>query len=189
MPHGLAEAEVEYEDDKSPSIYVKFEVASDISQALPSLKGKKVYFVIWTTTPWTIPANLAIALNPELDYVAVEIDNSDVLILAEGLLTECMTLFGYEKYCILEKFKPIFLENLKAKHPLYDRDSLVVLADYVTLDAGTGCVHTAPGHGREDYETGLRYGLDIYSPVDATGHFTPDVEFLQVRRYFLQIVM
>lgn len=180
----LAEAEVEYEDDKSSSIYVKFPLVSDISLVMPSLKGKKVFFVIWTTTPWTIPANLAIALNPELDYVAAEIENGEVFILAEGLLTDCMTLFGFEKYCVLEKFKPTALENMKAKHPLYDRDSLVVLADYVTLDAGTGCVHTAPGHGREDYETGLRYGLPIYSPVDATGHFTPDVGFFAGKEVF-----
>ncbi len=179
----LAEAEVEYEDHKSPSIFVKFPVVSDISQVLPSLKDKKVYFVIWTTTPWTIPANLAIALNPEYEYVAAEIDG-EVLILAEGLFNVCMESFGIEKYNIIEKFNSRPLENQKAKHPLYDRESLVVLADYVTLEAGTGCVHTAPGHGREDYETGLRYGLEVYSPVDDSGHFTEDVEFFTGKEVF-----
>ena len=180
----LAEAEVEYEDHKSPSIYVKFPVASDISRILPSLKDKKVYFVIWTTTPWTIPSNMAIALNPEFEYVAAEIENGEVLILAEGLFNGCMESFGFENYKIIEKFNPVCLENQKAKHPLYDRESLVVMAHYVTLDAGTGCVHTAPGHGREDYETGLRYGLDVYSPVDDSGHFRDDVEFFAGKEVF-----
>ena len=180
----LAEAEVEYEDHKSPSIFVKFPVVSDISQVLPSLKDKKVYFVIWTTTPWTIPANLAIALNPEYEYVAAETGEGEVLILAEGLFNVCMDSFGIEKYNILEKFGSRPLENQKAKHPLYDRESLVVLADYVTLEAGTGCVHTAPGHGREDYETGLRYGLEVYSPVDDSGRFTEDVEFFAGKEVF-----
>ncbi len=179
----LAEAEVEYEDHKSPSIYVKFPVVSDISQVLPSLKGKKVFFVIWTTTPWTIPANLGIALNPEYEYVAAEV-NGEVLILAEGLFNVCMESFGIEEYTIIEKFNSRPLENQKASHPLYDRESLVVMADYVTLEAGTGCVHTAPGHGREDYETGLRYGLEVYSPVDDSGHFTDDVEFFAGKEVF-----
>ena len=179
----LAEAEVEYEDHKSPSIYVKFPVVSDISQVLPSLKGKKVFFVIWTTTPWTIPANLGIALNPEYEYVAAEV-NGEVLILAEGLFNVCMESFGIEEYTIIEKFNSRPLENQKARHPLYDRESLVVMADYVTLEAGTGCVHTAPGHGREDYETGLRYGLEVYSPVDDSGHFTDDVEFFAGKEVF-----
>ncbi len=180
----LAEAEVEYEDHKSPSIYVKFPVVSDISQVVPALKDKKVFFVIWTTTPWTIPANLAIALNPEFDYVAAEIDNGEVLILAEGLFNICMESFGFEKYKILDRFSSKILENQKARHPLYDRESIVVLADYVTLEAGTGCVHTAPGHGREDYETGLRYGLEVYSPVDDSGRFTNDVEFFAGQEVF-----
>ena len=180
----LAEAEVEYEDHKSPSIYVKFPVVSDISQVVPALKDKKVFFVIWTTTPWTIPANLAIALNPEFDYVAAEIDNGEVLILAEGLFDICMDSFGFEKYKILDRFNSKILENQKARHPLYDRESIVVLADYVTLEAGTGCVHTAPGHGREDYETGLRYGLDVYSPVDDSGRFTNDVGFFAGQEVF-----
>jgi isoleucyl-tRNA synthetase len=172
----LAEAEVEYGDHESPSIYVKFPMISDLGDVLPSLKGKAVSILIWTTTPWTLPANLAIALHPEFEYIAVEVENETNLILAEGLLDDCMARFGTQNYRILERFKAPLLEHLNAKHPLYDRPSRIVLADYVTLDAGTGCVHTAPGHGREDYETGQQYELDVYSPVDDSGRFTDEVE-------------
>ena len=173
----LAEAEVEYEAHSSPSIFVKFPMISDLSQDIPALKGKNVFVVIWTTTPWTIPANLAIALHPDLDYVAVDVGNNQVLILAEGLMAICMDTFGIRDYRVIAQLDPRRLENLKARHPLYERESLLVLAPYVTLDAGTGCVHTAPGHGREDYETGLQYHLDVYSPVDDEGRFTKDVPF------------
>ncbi len=180
----LAEAEVEYREHSSPSIFVKFPMISDLSKQFPSLSGKKVFMVIWTTTPWTIPANLAIALHPDLDYVAAEVNDNEVLIMAEGLLNICMDSFGLDSYRVLETFRAGVLENLKAKHPLYERESLIVLAPYVTLDAGTGCVHTAPGHGREDYETGLAYNLDIYSPVDDAGRFTKDVEFFAGQEVF-----
>lgn len=173
----LAEAEVEYEEHTSPSIFVKFPMISDLSDEYPSLKGKDVFMVIWTTTPWTIPANLAIALHPDFDYVAVETGKKEVMILAKGLMDICMDSFGIESYQVIEEFKAANLERLKAKHPLYDRDSMIVLAPYVTLEAGTGCVHTAPGHGREDYETGLKYGLEVYSPVNDEGRFTEDVKF------------
>jgi len=173
----LAEAEVEYNEHTSPSIFVKFPMISDLGQSYPALKGKQVSIVIWTTTPWTIPANLAIALHPDLDYVAAQITNNQVLILAKGLLEICMDTFGIESYEVITELKASELEKLEAKHPLYDRSSVIVLAPYVTLDAGTGCVHTAPGHGREDYETGLQYGLDVYSPVDNSGRFTSDVEY------------
>jgi len=173
----LAEAEVEYGEHTSPSIFVKFPMLSDLAALYPALAGKEVSIVIWTTTPWTLPANLAIALHPNLEYVAAESQNGDVMILAKGLLDICMDTFGIESYKITQDFEPTELENLEAKHPLYDRPSVIVLAPYVTLDAGTGCVHTAPGHGREDYETGLEYNLDIYSPVDDEGRFTSDVEY------------
>jgi isoleucyl-tRNA synthetase len=173
----LAEAEVEYGEHTSPSIFAKFPLLSDISQSYPALKGKKVSIVIWTTTPWTLPANLAIALHPDMAYVAAETSDNQVLILAEGLLDVCMDTFGIRSYEILAELKATDLEHLDAKHPLYDRASVIVLAPYVTLDAGTGCVHTAPGHGREDYETGLKYGLDVYSPVDDSGRFTDDVQY------------
>ncbi len=173
----LAEAEVEYEAHTSPSIFVKFPMISDLAKRFPRSKGKNVFVVIWTTTPWTIPANLAIALHPDLDYVAVDTGNGEILILAKGLMDVCMDTFGIRDYRVAAELDPRRLEKLKARHPLYDRESLIVLAPYVTLDAGTGCVHTAPGHGREDYETGLQYHLDVYSPVDDEGRFTNDVAF------------
>ena len=173
----LAEAEVEYADHKTPSIFVKFPMISDLSKLAPELEGKDVSIVIWTTTPWTLPANQAIALHPAFEYVAVETENNEVLILAGGLLDSCMAAFGIQAYKIIAELKAGDLENLKARHPIYDRPSIIVLARYVTLEAGTGCVHTAPGHGREDYETGLDYGLDVYSPLDDSGRFTPDVEY------------
>ncbi len=174
----LAEAEVEYDMHASPSIYVKFPLIDPPERVHPDLAGETVSFLIWTTTPWTIPANLGIALNPEFEYVAVRV-GGEILILAKGLLLDRMLDFGYEKgdYEVLALLEAEKLEGLKCRHPLYDRESLVVLAPYVTLEQGTGCVHTAPGHGREDYETGLAYGLDVYSPLDDCGCFTKDVGF------------
>jgi len=172
----LAEAEVKYEDHRSPSIYVKFRMISNLPDVEAAGKGKPISMIIWTTTPWTIPANLAIALHPDYTYVAVDV-GSEIYILAEGLLETVMEKFGIKKYTILKKFAGKELEGVKTKHPLYDRESVVILAPYVTLDAGTGCVHTAPGHGQEDYESGVQYGLEIYSPVDDDGCFTPDVPF------------
>ena len=180
----LAEAEVEYEDHSSPSIFVKFPMISDLSEVFPSLKNKDVKIAIWTTTPWTIPANLGIAMHPDLEYVAVDIGDNEVLIMAEGLMSVCLDNFGITSYDVLETFNPTQIENLKAKHPLYDRESLIVLASYVTLEAGTGCVHTAPGHGREDHETGLAYDLEVYSPVDDEGRFTDDAEFFAGMKVF-----
>ncbi len=168
----LAEAEVEYADHESPSVFVRFDLPG-ADKALPSLAGKKAVIVIWTTTPWTLMANLAVALHPRFDYVAVE-TGGQVLILAEGLLKQSLEKFGIKEYAVLEKFKGSRLEGLKARHPFLDRDSLVILGDHVTLEAGTGAVHTAPGHGQEDYEVGLRYGLEVYAPVDQKGRFTKD---------------
>jgi len=172
----LAEAEVKYEDHRSPSIYVKFKMISAPSLLEGVEMGKPVYVIIWTTTPWTIPANLGIALHPDFTYVAVDI-GKEIYILAEELLETVMKKFGIMNYQILEKFPGKKLEGFKTSHPLYERESVIVLATYVTLDAGTGCVHTAPGHGQEDYETGVEYGLEIYSPVDDDGRFTKDVPF------------
>ncbi len=171
----LAEAEVEYMDHKSPSVYVKFKMASDIGAKIPALQDKDVSMLIWTTTPWTLPANLAICLHPDFEYVAVKA-GSDILILAEGLLSQTMQTCGIEGYEIIEKFQGSELENMKATHPLYDRESLIILGHHVTLEAGTGCVHTAPGHGHEDYVAGMQYGLDIYAPVNDYGKFTDEVE-------------
>ena len=172
----LAEAEVEYKDSQSPSIFVKFPLLSDISEIVPSLKGRKVSVIIWTTTPWTIPANLAICFHPDFTYAAVEVKD-EVYILAEGLLLRTLMELGIEKYKIVDTFPGSALEDLKCRHPFIDRESLLILGTHVTLEAGTGCVHTAPGHGQEDYEVGLRYNLDIYAPVDDDGNFTKEVDF------------
>lgn len=159
----LAEAEVEYADKESPSVYVRFKLKDN---PLSELKGKDVYLLIWTTTPWTLPANLAIAVNPEFEYVAVS-HNNDVLIIAKDLKER---LFPDEK--IIAEYKGKDLEGIKAEHPFIKRESVVILGDFVTAQEGTGIVHIAPGHGEDDYEAGLRYGLDIYAPVDDHGRFT-----------------
>lgn len=175
----LAEAEIEYHDQTSPSIFVKFLLNDDLSNEIPALSGKKVFIVIWTTTPWTIPANLAVALHPDFTYAAVEVGGGEVFILARELIETCMSSFKISDYEIIAEVDPKTLERKRSIHPLYDRDSLVILANHVTLDAGTGCVHTAPGHGREDYEIGLAYDLDVYSPVDNQGCFTEEVGFFK----------
>ncbi len=166
----LAEAEVEYVDKESPSIYVKFGVrSSELKDRLPGIADKKVFIVIWTTTPWTLPANLALAVHPELEYVAVEKDD-EIYIVAEGLLyslREKLSLDGR----VLETVKGKSLEGMSAKHPFIDRESRVILGDFVTVGEGSGIVHIAPGHGEDDYEAGLKYGLDIYAPVDDRGRF------------------
>lgn len=172
----LAEAEIEYADETSASIFVKFKLNEDLGDLVSELKGRNVSLVIWTTTPWTIPANLGICLHPEFVYEAVEVDGGNVLIIAKELVESCMGQFGFDQYHGIAEVNARDLERKTCKHPLYDRDSLVVLGEHVTLDTGTGCVHTAPGHGREDYEVGLAYGLEIYSPVDEDGKFIQSVE-------------
>jgi isoleucyl-tRNA synthetase len=173
----LAEAEVEYFDHTSNSIYVKFPMIDNLSEISSDLKDKKVSVIIWTTTPWTIPANLAIAFHPNFEYVAAEVKGGEVLILAEELADTVLNSFGMGDYKVLAKFSGNLLEGKKAKHPLYDRESLLILANYVTLEAGTGAVHTAPGHGQDDYLSGQRYDLEVYAPVDNLGKFTDEVEF------------
>ncbi|MFH1057897.1 MAG: isoleucine--tRNA ligase [Pseudomonadota bacterium] len=170
----LAEAEVEYGDHTSPSIYVAFPLIDDLSAKYPALKGLKTFLVIWTTTPWTIPANLGIALHPEFEYAAYKVGDK-AYVLAQALAEGCLKSFGFDDYEQVTAIDPRDLEGVKARHPLYERPSIGVLADYVTLEAGTGLVHTAPGHGREDYETGLKYGLEVYSPLDDGGRFLPEV--------------
>ncbi|MGD9301187.1 MAG: isoleucine--tRNA ligase [Desulfobacterales bacterium] len=175
----LAEAEIEYFDAATPSVYVKFLLKEDLSKELPALAGKEVFVVIWTTTPWTLPANLAIALHPDFEYATVEVGSDTVYIIARDLVGSCMQSFGISDYSIIGTIDPKILEKKRCRHPLYQRDSLILLGNHVTLDAGTGCVHTAPGHGREDYEAGLAYGLEVYSPVDNRGCFTDDVDFFK----------
>jgi len=171
----LAEAEVEYADHTSPSIYVRFALQDDVSGAIPSLAGKQAYAVIWTTTPWTIPANLAVALHPEFDYVALDTEKG-VLIVAEGLKDSFLKAVGLSGE-VIATFKAAALERKRCKHPFYDRDSTILLGEHVTLEAGTGCVHTAPGHGQEDYELALKEGLEIYNPVDNHGKYIQNLEF------------
>ncbi len=167
----LAEAEVEYHDHTSPSIYVKFPLVDDISDVVSLPEGRDVHVLIWTTTPWTLPANMAVALHPDFVYAAVEVGD-EIWILAEELVERCFKEFAISSFRVLATFSVAGLEGKKCRHPFMDRDSLLVLADYVTAESGTGCVHTAPGHGADDYLTGLRYGLDILSPVDEQGVYT-----------------
>ena len=181
----LAEAEVEYDDHSSPSIYVEFPLnpdnAGELVSRVPALAGRNVSVLIWTTTPWTIPSNLAIAFHPEFDYAAYEVDGRAIIVaeeLAERVSAAVKRPFGAP----IAKMKGAELEHLRFRHPLYDRDSVAVLADYVTLDAGTGAVHTAPGHGADDYKTGVRYGLDIYAPIGPGGHFLDTVELFGGQR-------
>lgn len=164
----LAEAEVEYDNHTSPSIYVKF-LLKDTPAFLQEYSGNDIFVLIWTTTPWTIPANLAIAVHPQFDYSLFEM-NGEYYIAAVRLVPILADLLE-TNYHILEEFKGEQLKGLNTTHPLYDRNSILITQDYVVLDQGTGCVHTAPGHGEEDYRAGLEYNLDIYSPVGPDGRF------------------
>jgi isoleucyl-tRNA synthetase len=172
----LAEAEVENEDHTSPSIYDKFPYQDELPAGFDELAGKPLSFVIWTTTPWTIPANLAVCLHPELPYVAID-TGAELLVMAEGLHAQVLAELNITDFKIVKTFQADVFEKKECRHPLYERASLLVLGDYVTLEAGTGCVHTAPGHGHDDYLTGLRYGLEIYNPVDDYGRYREDLEF------------
>ena len=168
----LAEAEVEYADHTSHSIYVKFPMTpAEAEKVHPALKNIKTSVIIWTTTPWTLPANLAIAFHPDKEYVAFE-SGGEAYIVAASLLESAAKICRLETPRILATLHGSTLEGKKSRHPFIDRDSVFVLAGYVALDQGTGCVHTAPGHGREDHQTGLEYGLEALSPVDDAGLFT-----------------
>ncbi len=166
----LAEAEVEYENHSSPSIWVKFALTSDPSAIDPALAGKKVWGLIWTTTPWTIPANLAICYHPKFEYAAAEVDG-EVYIVAVELLKATAEACGWGEPKVLAAFQGSKLDGTLFKHPFLDRTSIGILGEHVTLEQGTGAVHTAPGHGQEDYEIGLANGLAIYCPVDGAGRF------------------
>ncbi|MEW9501377.1 isoleucine--tRNA ligase [Jeotgalibacillus marinus] len=164
----LAEAEIEYQDKRSASIYVSFDVTNGKGVIEQGTK-----FIIWTTTPWTIPANLAIALHPELDYVVVE-ESGQRYVVAEELLQKVTETVEWSSPTVVKTVKGSELEHVKTKHPLYDRESPVVLGEHVTTEAGTGCVHTAPGHGEDDFQVGHKYGLDVLSPVNDRGVFTDE---------------
>ncbi len=181
----LAAAEIEYYDETSHSIYVKFEIIdiNKLKEKFPTFNEEKAYVLIWTTTPWTLPANLAIALHPEYDYVLIEYKD-EYLLFAKDLVEPVLKKVENEpEYKILGQVKGKELEHIKTKHPFIDRESPIVLADYVTFTDGTGCVHTAPGHGQEDYETGVRYKLPIYSPIDDYGKFTEEAGDLKGLKY------
>ena len=166
----LAEAEVEYENDTSPSIWVRFRLMSDAAAIDPALAGRAVYGLIWTTTPWTMPANVAIAFNPKFEYVAAEVGDA-VYIVAGDLLQVTAEKCGWTEPRVVAKFAGAKLDRAVFRHPFLERDSLGLLADHVTLEQGTGAVHTAPGHGQEDYVSARQYGIEVYCPVDAAGRF------------------
>ena len=192
----LAEAEVEYREHTSPSVYVKFPLTSDAKSIDEGLDGRNVFVVIWTTTPWTLPANLGIAVHPDFDYSAIEAPNGEVYIVASELSKAFAETVGLAEFMELARFKGSKLDRLEAKHPWLDRKSLLMNGEHVTLGgeadaeveldvrfenktaakSGTGCVHTAPGHGADDFHIGKQYGLEIYCPVDNAGRFTGDVE-------------
>ena len=188
----LAEAEVEYGDHASPSIYVEFPLADDsagdLAARVPALAGKQVSVLIWTTTPWTIPSNLAIAFHPDLVYGAYSVETPDgtirTVIVAEALASRVGEAVGRPFGTPVARMTGSELERLRFRHPLYDRDSMAVLGDYVTLEAGTGAVHTAPGHGADDFNTGVKYGLEIYAPVGPSGHFLDTVGLFGGQRVF-----
>ncbi len=173
-PHdetALAEAEIEYQDDPCTTVYVKFPLHDDQGK-LADYDKSKISFVIWTTTIWTLPGNLAIALHPDESYALVQAPNGEIYILAEALVKKVMDIGGVTGYEILATHPGSFFEDMLADHPFLPKTSRLVLADYVTMDSGTGCVHTAPGFGADDYETCKRYGMDMVVPVDDQGRHT-----------------
>jgi isoleucyl-tRNA synthetase len=192
----LAEAEVEYEDKTSPSIYVRFEVVdrADLAQRMGvpaeqqrALFDEPVSLAIWTTTPWTLPANRAVALHPQFDYALVEFDSGagpERLLLASELVNALMQTLGVAEWSVLGEVKGAVLELLTLQHPFYDRQVPVVLGEYVTLDTGTGAVHTSPGHGLDDYIVGRRYNLEIDNPVGGDGRFLPSTPLFAGEQVF-----
>ena len=200
----LAEAEVEYHQHTSPSVYVKFPLESDPAEIDPALAGRKVFVLIWTTTPWTLPANLGITVHPDFEYSAFE-HGEEVYIVASDLVEAVAAKCGLGTPKVLARFRGAKLDRLKARHAWLDRTSLLMVGEHVTLGgeadaeteldvseaqkksdskAGTGAVHTAPGHGHDDFVIGKRYGLEIYCPVDNAGRFTPEVEHFAGQRVF-----
>jgi isoleucyl-tRNA synthetase len=200
----LAEAEVEYHQHTSPSVYVKFPLQTDPSLIDSALAGRKVFVLIWTTTPWTLPANLGIAVHPDFEYSAFE-HGEEVYIVASDLVEAVAAKCGFSEPKVLARFPGAKLDRLECRHAWLDRRSLLMVGDHVTLGgeadaeteldvseaqkksdskAGTGCVHTAPGHGHDDFVIGKRYGLEIYCPVDNAGRFTPEVEHFAGQRVF-----
>jgi isoleucyl-tRNA synthetase len=201
----LAEAEVEYEQHTSPSVYVKFPLSSDPTKIDSVLAGRNVFFLIWTTTPWTLPANLGISVNPNFEYTAVDV-GSEVYIIASELVEAVAEKCGLKNVKAIAQFPGSKLDKLECRHAWIDRPSIIMLGEHVTLGAeadgeteidvkdaqdkritgkaGTGCVHTAPGHGHDDFVIGGKYGLEVYCPVDNSGRFTSEVEHFAGERVF-----
>lgn len=165
----LAEAEIEYGEKQSDSVYVKFPF-KDANDLFPV---EDTYIVIWTTTPWTLPANAGICLHPEFEYVLVQV-NQEKYVVAQELLETVAPEFGWSQYQVVKKFKGQDLEEAVCQHPFFDRESIVICGEHVTLEQGTGCVHTAPGHGAEDFDIGKVYSLPVISPLDSKGVFTEE---------------
>ena len=191
----LAEAEVEYEDKTSPAIDVRFKVLDEAAfmSSCQNADGKEhsgkgpISVVIWTTTPWTLPANQAVALNPELDYAVIEVDGQygvERLLLAEALLKDAIGRYEFEEHHVVAYCKGSDLEGLKLQHPFYDREVPIILGDHVTTESGTGAVHTAPGHGQEDYVVGMRYDLPVDNPVGGNGCFLEGTELFAGEHVF-----
>ncbi len=189
----LAEAEVEYEDKTSPAIDVRFTVLDDEAfiqrcHHVEEHEGEgPVSVVIWTTTPWTLPANQAVCLNPELDYALIQCETEhgvERLVIAEPMVKDTMDRYGIESYRVIAYCRGSELEGLELEHPFYDREVPIILGDHVTTDAGTGAVHTAPGHGQDDYVVGSRYKLKVDNPVGADGKFLPNTELLAGEHVF-----
>jgi len=189
----LAEAEVEYEDKTSPAIDVRFAVLDDEAlfqrcHHVPDHEGEgPISVVIWTTTPWTLPANQAVAVNPDYDYVVVQCQGeqgNERLLVADLLLKDVMDRYGIEHYRVLAYCRGQALEGLKLQHPFYEREVPMIVGDHVTAEAGTGAVHTAPGHGQDDYVIGQRYGLSVDNPVDSNGCFLPDTPLFAGQHVF-----
>jgi isoleucyl-tRNA synthetase len=171
----LAEAEIEYEETVSPSIWLRFPLVKDPIGFFGDAQKEKCYALVWTTTPWTIPANVAVAFNPDFDYVVIEADGIRYL-LAEGLVDAVAAHLGLGSHQVVNRGRGSDLGELVFRHPIFERESPVILGGHVTLEQGTGCVHIAPGHGPEDFELGQRYGLWILCPVDEFGVFTDEAE-------------
>ncbi len=167
----LAEAEIEYQDDPCTSVYVKFPMRDDLGK-LAEFDLSHTFFVIWTTTIWTLPGNMAICLHPRETYVLAKADNGETYILAEALLDKVMAVGGIAHYEVLARYPGSFFENMQAQHPFLPKTSRLVNAEYVTMDSGTGCVHTAPGFGADDYQTCMRYGMELVVPVNDQGRHT-----------------
>ncbi|MGQ3684721.1 MAG: isoleucine--tRNA ligase [Candidatus Loosdrechtia sp.] len=175
----LAEAELEYQNETSHSIYVNFKLKGTVGDRLKGVDSNNTYIMIWTTTPWTLPANVAIAVHPDYEYAAIcyvdqKTQKKEIVFLADERVGAVVSALGIKEFTYLGKVHGRTLEGLEYKHPFLDRTGSVVMANYVTLSDGTGCVHIAPGHGQEDYLTGIKHHLPVLSPVDAVGVFTDE---------------